>query len=116
MRAGQLRHVGILEDRTRSKDPIGGQPWVWLPVASVRFGIETTGGEEIPVGGGVRAVSKYLITMRWRAGVKPAMRISMGSRVFQFTQVNNIEERNRELQIEAIEGVNEKLDAAANRA
>jgi head-tail adaptor len=116
MRAGQLRLVGMLEERTRAKDQLGGQPWAWLPVASVRFGIETTGGDEQQVAGGVVATSRYTISMRWRKGVKPTMRISMGDRVFQFIQVNNVEERNRELQIIAIEGMNEKLDAAANRA
>jgi SPP1 family predicted phage head-tail adaptor len=95
----------MLQERTASKDELGGQPQVWQDIAPVRFGLESTGGAEVQTGGGARAQSTYLITMRYRVGVKSTMRIKQGERVFNFTHVDDIEERHRELNIAAIEGV-----------
>jgi SPP1 family predicted phage head-tail adaptor len=106
MRAGSLRHLGTLQDRSTTKDAYGGQPQTWIDVeTNVAFSINALGGDEVATGGGVRGQSRYQIVMRYRDGVGHTMRLVEGSRVYNFVQVSDVEERHRELRITAVEGV-----------
>ena len=104
MRGGMLRHQGMLQDRTTIRGEYGGQETIWKDIQPVRFGLESTGGREVETAGTVRPQSTFTLTMRWLPGVTPSMRILMGERAFNFTSVNDIEERHRELNIAVIEG------------
>ena len=108
MRAGMLRHRGMLQQRSKSRDGVGGQSLAWIDIAPVRFAIEGLGGHESDIAGAVRPQSNYTITMRYRSGVDSKMRIvglhSLLGRVFNFTNINDTEERHRQLVISAIEG------------
>lgn len=48
----------------------------------------------------------HQITMRWRAGITPALRIFFNSRYFEILSAINVEERNRELQLLCKEHIN----------
>lgn len=80
----------------------------WMDVAPVRFGLEGLGGHEIDTAGAPRPQSNFTITMRYRSGVDSKMRIvglhSLLGRVFNFTNINDLDERHRDLEIAAIEG------------
>ena len=105
MRAGALRLVGMLQDRSTARDAYGGQETAWRDICKVRFALEAAGGHEIDFGGSIRSQSSYKLSMRWRPGVKPTMRVVMGDRIFNFTNVTDLEERHRELDITVVEGV-----------
>lgn len=97
MRAGQLRNRITLQSAT----PSGvGNTATWADVADVYSRIEPVNGAaafsgELP----------QLVTMRYRAGVSTSMRIKYGSRVLWIDSVMNLEQRNRELQLECREYV-----------
>jgi SPP1 family predicted phage head-tail adaptor len=105
IRSGVLRNAGMLQDRSKVRDPdTGDQSTVWIDVRKVRFSLEATGGREIEVAGQVRAQSTFQIVMRWIPGVKTTMRILCEGRIFNITNINDVENRHRELDITAIEG------------
>lgn len=105
MRAGALRKSGTLQRRTESRDDYGGQETLWQDVGPVRFELQPTGGHEIDVGGSARSQSMFTIVMRYRPGISTAHRIVMGSRIFNITNVTDVDERHHELDITAVEGM-----------
>lgn len=104
MRAGSLRQSGMLQARSEAKDDYGGQSVVWTDVAKVRFELQSTGGHEIEVGGSSRAQATFTLTMRYRPGLAPTMRIVMGGRIFNITHISDLDERHRQLDLSVIEG------------
>lgn len=109
MRSGALRQKGLLQDRSPSRDSLGGQSPAWIDIAPVRFALQSQGGREFNTADAVRSQSNFTISMRFRRGVKTTMRIvglgALNGRVFNFININDIEERHRDLEITAIEGL-----------
>lgn len=104
MRAGELRKVGTLQERSTAKDEYGGQSPLFVDLATVRFKLESGGGREIEAASSSRAQALATIVMRYRPGVVPTMRIVMGARIFNITNVTDVDERHQELDLAVIEG------------
>lgn len=94
----------MLQARTSGQDDYGGQLTSWVNVAPVRFSMVSTGGKKIESASSSRAQSIFQISMRWLPNVDASMRILLGTRALNFTNVNDVENRHRDLEIAAIEG------------
>lgn len=111
MRAGALRHFGMLQERSTVKDEYGGQVTDWINVGRVRFMLAPAGGHEIEFGGSTRVQAMFKLTMRYRKGIKPTMRIlefalpEQDERIFNITNIDDIEGRRRQIDLTVIQGV-----------
>jgi SPP1 family predicted phage head-tail adaptor len=106
MRAGKLRHMATLQSRGEARDPAyGAQADSWTDVASVWMAFEPMGGKEANASGSIRSQSLFRITLRYRSDVTPKMRIRFRDRIFNILNVDNTDERNRELTLTASEQI-----------
>lgn len=92
---GRLRHRLVLEQASRTADGGGGAAENWATVAQIWGRIRPTGGTELVDAGGLSGRVTHEITIRYRTGVEPAMRITSGSRRFEIVAVIDIDERRR---------------------
>ena len=109
LRVGGLRHRLVIQSENPSADAGGGQgadPWA-DPVV-----VATVWGRVEPLTGGERQRALQIedrvthrVTIRYRAGITPRMRIAFGARRVNSRAVINPEERNRMLELLCEEGV-----------
>ncbi len=110
MRAGALRKRLTLQLRSPGADGSGGQANNWADVLTVWGEITPSGGKEEEIGGGVRAVSNYMITIRFVKGISPKHRFKYSDskagivRFFSIANINNFEERNKDMALICTEG------------
>jgi SPP1 family predicted phage head-tail adaptor len=110
MRAGALRKRITIQVRSPGVDDYGGQQNNWQDVATVWGEITPGGGHKGEIGGGVRDVTNHLITLRYSKGLTAKNRIKYSDsrlgldRYFSIVTVNNMEERNKEMQLTVVEG------------
>lgn len=107
MQAGNLRSQITIQERSKTPDSFGGQSPLWKDVYKVRCFAQPTGGSEAEHGGAVRALQKYLFTIRYGSApdVSPAHRIVFNGQFFDITAVNDVDSRHREIQIQAQQGL-----------
>ena len=96
MKAGTLRHVVEIQERTTKQDSHGNPRDQWIPVATVRAEVKPINGSEKLVGNKVAAEVTHEIRMRYRE-FSPSQRLSHKGRVLDINNVLNIDERNREI-------------------
>lgn len=105
MRAGDLRHRGTIQEQQRVQIPGGGYETQWVDVVTVWAALEPLRGREQIEAQQLQAKVTHRIRIRYRRNVKPAHRMTVGSRVFNFVSVFDKGERCRELEILAEEVV-----------
>lgn len=100
MKAGELRHRVTIQQRVTGQDEYGQPLNTWQDMATVWAKIEDLTGREyfsaqqIPT-----AQVSTRATIRWRADVKPEMRLVHGSRVLDIKAVLDPDGRRRQLQL-----------------
>lgn len=106
MRAGLLNRLVLIETRSNTQEGSGDQVDTWTTHAQVYARIEPLSGEEKAAAGALQNVGVARITIRYVAGVTPAMRVNDNGTYYQITAPpRNVGMKNRELQFEAEEGV-----------
>ena len=90
-----LRHRLTLEEAQRVSDGGGGFTETWVEVAIVSAGLRPSGGSESVDSGRLAGRVSHEIVLRYRAGVTPAMRFRMGTRVFHILAAIDEGERQR---------------------
>lgn len=75
MQAGRLRHRITLQSSTESKDSFGGASKTWAAVGTVWAAVEPLSGREYFDARQQEASVDTRITVRWRDGVEPKMRV-----------------------------------------
>lgn len=75
MDTGNLRHRIAIETRAISRDSLGGVVEEWTPVATVWAEIVPLSGREFVAAQAAQAGVTTRITIRYRDGVTPSMRI-----------------------------------------
>ena len=103
MRLGSLRHTITIEKNTPTRDDAGGEVNAWTTHAKARARVEPMTGREYVGSEQLTDSTTHKFTLRYVAGVTPAMRISWGSRLFDIQSVINRDERNQVLFIMAVE-------------
>jgi len=99
MNAGELRHRLTLQANRPVQDSFGAETETWVTLATVWAGISALKGHEMFTAQQTVAEVTHKVRMRYRAGVEPAMRLLFGARKFDINWVNNIDERNVELEL-----------------
>ena len=103
---GRLRHSVDIESPPSTEDATGAAYGAWTVYASsVAAEIISGGGSEQLGGDAFLAQSTYRITIRWIDGITTAMRINWGGRLFNIANTNDIEGRNRVLELTCTEGL-----------
>lgn len=97
IRTGALRHRIALQSADRTGDGGGGAVETWTDVADVWARIAPTSGNERVLAEAITGQVTHEITIRFRSGVRPAMRFRFGARLFEIAGVLDIEERRRML-------------------
>lgn len=105
MRAGKLRHLVTLQSPSTARGSAGGTVDAWSDVATVHASIEPLQGREFIAAQQGQARVSHRVTIRYRAGVVPSMRVSFGARLFRIEAVLNTGERNIEQQLMCLEDV-----------
>lgn len=92
---GALRHRLTLQRPVRADDGGGGAAVAWETVAEPWAAVSPVTGSEAHEADRLAGRVSHEIWIRWRAGVAPGMRFTMGARVFNIHAVLDIGERRR---------------------
>jgi len=92
---GALRHRLTLEEVQRASDGAGGFTTSWTGIADLWAEMTPAGGGEGVEAGRLAGKRAYTIVLRYREGVRPAMRFRLGARVFEILTAIDAGERHR---------------------
>jgi head-tail adaptor len=108
MRAGQLRHRVRIEYKAKTPDGAAGNSitWALLDVMPADV-VPQQPGTESQASHQTAPLLRHTVTMRYRHGITPAMRLVFNGRVLQIVSIVNTGELNRELRIDCLEKVGE---------
>ena len=105
--AGRLRHRVQIQEASETRDAYGGVTTTWTTVGTVYAAIvpmhQVGQGRERLEADRIQSEVTHRITTRFRGDVTPKHRILFEGRVFELERVANVDERDRELSILAIE-------------
>lgn len=104
IRAGGLRHRIELQKRTQTADGVGGMTTTWTRKHYARAAIWPEKAGEVVEAGRLEHRITHRIRIRHRSDVDASMRVKFGERYFDIVSIINREERNRELDLMAVEG------------
>ena len=104
MHAGKLRHRVVIQKANDGAAVFNGSK-TWVTYATVWAEIKPARGTEYVDAGTNKTESDitHTIKMRYIRGITPDMRISYGGRIFKIEVPRDIDERNREIIIQAKE-------------
>ena len=105
MRIGKLRHRITIDQVTEIQDTDGAVLESWSQYAVVQASIEPISGREYFAAQSTQADVTHRISLRYRSGITPKMRVNYASRIFDILSVINVGERNRELQLMCRESI-----------
>ena len=98
MRAGDLRHRIVIQEKTDTPDGMGGFTSTWSEKFKARAAIWPLSSKEQLDAMKLESVITNKIRIRYRAGITSANRILFGSRIFQIKGAPiNTDERNKTL-------------------
>lgn len=106
MTAGRFRHRVEFQQRLRNPDGMGGTGDTWAMVARVWASVVQEAGRETMKADKILSTSRYLIKIRFRAGLRPDMRIVWGDKILHILSVADPDGKRRfaEIVTEAHDG------------
>ncbi len=99
MRTGSLRHLGSIEKYTESKDSFGATTKAWTEFFPVWCNIQPLRGNETYVSAEKHATATHQVTLRYKNGINPKMRLIVRGRTFEILSVINVGERDKMMQL-----------------
>ncbi len=99
MSVGKLRHRVTIQQLVNTDDGAGGSIETWQNVATVWAAIEPLRGNERYAAQQVQSTLTHKVTIRYREGIKPQMRLTYKGRIFDIESVIDIEERHHWLEL-----------------
>lgn len=108
MRAGSLRRKVTIETPTEAQNALGEPIKSWATfAANVPADIAPYNGSERLIAQQVNSQLNTRMTIRYLAGVTTRMRViyasATGTRTFQIENIENIDERNKQMTLECVE-------------
>jgi SPP1 family predicted phage head-tail adaptor len=103
--AGELNKRITIEEPVGTIGASGEVTRTWGTIASVSAKIESLTGQETAAARLIDATTSHRVTIRWRPGLSPKMRLVYDSRVFNIGSMVNTDERNEDLVIDCTEVV-----------
>ena len=101
----KLRHrITFQKPGGTAKNGMGEDVPVYTDFATVWAAVEPLTGREYTESQKIRAETTYRVTVRYLAGITPNMRIVHHDKTLNIASVLNVDERNIELQIVAVDG------------
>jgi SPP1 family predicted phage head-tail adaptor len=94
-----LRHRVTLQahpvngDGTPQRDSFGQPLLTWNTIATAWAKVEPTSGSETVEGEAVMAQTSYIVTVRYRPGITPKMRLVYAGKPLEIQSVIDVEER-----------------------
>lgn len=112
MRAGELRKVVQLQQRSAAQDGFGQQARDWSTIATLRAAIDPVSGAQLERARSVYNETSHEIVVRWQPMFEDirqvgTYRILYAGRLFDVGASLNFEERNRMVTLLCKEGLNE---------
>ena len=105
MRAGSLRHRITIEERDNTANAAGQRLGTWTTFATRWASIEPAGGSEAISNDQIKATTTHRIRCRHVAGLTNQHRVVFGARTFDVRSVRNLDERRKEIEIDAVENL-----------
>ncbi|MDX1922676.1 MAG: phage head closure protein [Alphaproteobacteria bacterium] len=102
---GTYRQRLYVQQENPVADTGGGNAMAWTTINTIWASIEPVSGNEQMIAGKPSGTVTHRIHTRYDATITPAMRLMLGSRIYNIRSIKNIQERNRVLEILAEEGV-----------
>jgi len=99
MRSGDLRQVVTLQSPPDGVGSRGERTGEWSAVATIRAKVEALSGEEVIQANQLVAMATHRVTIRFRTNVTPLQRLRFGTRYLNIGFVNNLQERNRWIEL-----------------
>lgn len=107
MQAGPLRKRVTIQKRVQSLDDFGNQSNTWTYVCELWASVVPMGGAEVLAGGAIRARSLFTVTTRYFPGIEPKMRLIYEGQIFDIMNINDTDQRHRELVMSCSAGLND---------
>ena len=108
MRAGSLRHTISIQEETSTPDSQGGFTLEWNDISSmdaVPAAIWPLSAKESLDAMKLELQITHKIRIRYRSGITTKDRIKFGTRIFNIVSLINLEERNEQLDMLALESL-----------
>ena len=96
---GEMRQLASLEAATRVPDEGGGATLAWTQLAQVWCAIRPRSGAEDLASDRLVPTLRHDVWMRWRDGVSPDMRLTLGDRVLAIAAVMDPDGRRQFLRL-----------------
>lgn len=107
MQAGKLRKRIEIQRRSTTQDGYGQPLTTWTTEITTQADFEPLNGRELVAAQAVQSEVTHTVTIRYRPGITPAMRISYAGRFFNIHAVLDEAERRRMLTLLCSEGLND---------
>lgn len=106
MNVGRLNKRVTIQERTTTENEYGEPIITWVNVASdIAAAVEPLQGRELFAAQQVQSEVTIRVRIRYRAGIKAAMRVLYGVRVLDIQSVIDPREKHAELQLLCAQGV-----------
>jgi SPP1 family predicted phage head-tail adaptor len=97
LQAGSLNRVVELQSRPTTVDAYGQQSTTWTTVITARAAIEPLSGSEVIAAGALIGETLVNVTIRYRPGITPTMRVLYEGQVYDILYVLDDFMRHRKL-------------------
>src|SRR5689334_11747542 len=96
---GDLRHRVTIQQPTYTTNNLGERVPGWSMIGRAWVALNPVIGREVELARTFAATVTHKITMRYRAGLTPNLRLVLGSRIFAINGIVDLEERHRWLNV-----------------
>lgn len=100
---GAMRHKIIIQSREKTNNSVGKQVENWTDFYECFAKIEAISDRAFIEANAEQSFLTHNITIRFKQGITPSMRIKFRSRTFIIQTVVNVEEKNRYLKMRCLE-------------
>lgn len=106
MQAGKLNRRVTIESQGTTQDEFGGVSSGWTTVAEVWAAIAPKSGRELVAAKAAASEVSTTVSIRYRAGITPAMRVNYGGKFYNITAVIDRDDAHKYLDLECTTGLN----------
>jgi SPP1 family predicted phage head-tail adaptor len=112
MRAGMLRHRVTVQERTATRDALGGASLDWTDRATVWADVSPLSGRERLAADAGRAQIDHIVTIRYQVQFADPVamarrRLLYNGRILTITASRDVDERHFDIELSCTEGMNE---------
>lgn len=99
MRAGQLRHLITIQQRSVTRDDFGAESESWTTFSQLWAKVSPLSGQELEQAQAMHSETTHQVTIRYLVGITTEMRVQHAGRTLNILAVTNPDERNIQLEL-----------------